>query len=215
MAYYRSWTLRGDDPYCYVDGYFKKPDDFAGRLEVAKARVCKNYPRDYEERYVPEYSYLNYMYQFHDQVKKDGMRKIKVDLTMEYILAVKEVQKYMRYGIAQRGISIETNPTSNVMIGSFRKYEEHPILTFFNRGLPVSDQEEQDCAQLQVSVNTDDCGVFYTDLEMEYALLAQSVEKITDGGDAPRFKKYDIYNWLDNIRVMGNEQSFRFRNEDL
>ena len=63
--------------------------------------------------------------------------------------------------------------------------------------------------QLQVSINTDDAGVFYTSLEMEYALLASSVEQLKGADDKPRFKKQDVYTWIDHIRVMGNEQSFQ------
>ena len=137
-----------------------------------------------------------------------------MDVTQEYIDAVKAVQREMRYRIARRGISVETNPTSNVMIGTFRSYDKHPLLAFYNRGLPVSDEEEDACAQIQVSINTDDGGVFYTDLETEYALIAKAVEQIVDDANRPRFKKADIYTWLDNIRVMGNEQSFNVQNED-
>lgn len=208
MGYYRAWTLRGDDPSCYVDGYFKKPRGSISVEPEEKAKVCLNYPPTYEDRYISEYSLLNYLYQFDARVRREGARKIKVEITEEYIRAVQAVQIEMRYRVAQKGIAIETNPTSNVLIGAFRKYEKHPILAFYNRGLPVDVDEEAACAQLQVSVNTDDSGVFYTDLEMEYALLARSVEQILDENGQPRFKKTDIYTWLDHIRVMGNEQTF-------
>lgn len=209
MDYYRAWTLRGDDPVCYIDGFFKKP--FGSSLIVPEeyAKVCTNFPPLYDDRYISEYSLLNYLYHFDDQVRREGVRKIKIDITEEYIRAVKAVQVEMRYRIAGKGIAIETNPTSNVFIGTFRRYDKHPILRFYNRGLQISDEEEQECAQMQVSINTDDSGVFYTNLENEYALLARSVEQIVDKNDKQRFKKADIYTWLDSIRIMGNEQSFR------
>lgn len=213
MTYYRAWMLRGDDPSCYANGYFQKPSGSSLMIPEERAKVCSNYPPRYEDRYISEYSLLNYLYQFHDRVRREGARKIKVDIPGEYIRAVKAVQIDMRYQIVKRGISIETNPTSNVLIGTFRKYEKHPILSFYNRGLMVSEQEEQECAQLQVSINTDDSGVFYTDLETEYALLARSVEQIVDKSEHTRFKKTDIYTWLDNIRMMGNEQTFRYQEE--
>ena len=209
MDYYRAWMLRGDDPSCYINGYFKKPFGSSLIYSEEKAKVCTNFPHGFEDRYISEYSILNYLYQFNDHVRREGNRRIKVDVTGEYIRAVKAVQIEMRNRIARKGIAIETNPTSNVLIGTFRKYDKHPILAFYNRGLPVTAEEEDACAQLQVSINTDDSGVFYTDLETEYALLARSVELITDENDRPRFKKCDIYTWLDNIRVMGNEQTFR------
>lgn len=210
MGYYRAWTLRGDDPSCYIDGYFKKPRGSIAMKPEEKAKVCENYPPTYEDRYISEYSLLNYLYQFDDRVRREGARQIKVEITDEYVRAVKAIQIEMRYRVAQKGISIETNPTSNVLIGSFRKYEKHPILAFNNRGLPVSSKEEEECAQLQISVNTDDSGVFYTDLETEYALLAHSIEQLQDEDGRPRFKKNDIYTWLDHIRIMGNDQTFRY-----
>lgn len=210
MGYYRAWTLRGDDPSCYIDGYFKKPRGSSAMKLEEKAKICENYPPTYEDRYISEYSLLNYLYQFDDRVRREGVRKIKVEITSEYVRAVEAIQLKMRYRVAQRGISIETNPTSNVLIGSFRKYEKHPILTFNNRGLPVTEKEEAECAQLQISINTDDCGVFYTDLETEYALLAHSVEQLEDEEGQPRFKKNDILTWLDHIRIMGNDQTFRY-----
>lgn len=209
MDYYRAWTLRGDDPQYYIDGYFKKPLGSSLLIAEKCAGVCTNFPPCYEERYIPEYSLLNYLYQFDTQVRKKGARKIKVDISEEYIHVVKAVQIEMRYCIARRGIAIETNPTSNVLVGSFRKYGKHPILSFNNRGLHVNEKEEQECAQLQVSINTDDKGVFYTDLETEYALLSWSIEQIMDENARPRFKKTDVYAWLNNIREMGNYQTFR------
>lgn len=213
MTYYRAWMLRGDDPYCYVDGFFKKPKDYIRMAPEVQCKICWNYPPRFEERYISEYSLLNYLYQFNPHVRQEGARRIKVDISDEYIRAVKAVQIAMRYRIERKGIAIESNLTSNVLIGTFREYSKHPILAFNNRGLPVSEAEEEECAQLQVSINTDDRGVFYTDLETEYALLARSVEQICDENEKQRFKKNDIYTWLDNIRMMGNDQSFRDRED--
>lgn len=207
--YYRAWTLRGDDPSCYSAGYFRKPSPTEVLDPDNYCKVNQQFPAHYEDRYVAEYSLLNFYYQYDEEVRSKGERRIKVDISDEYVRAVKAIQIEMRYRIARRGISIETNPTSNVLISTFRKYEDHPLLAFYNRGLPVSEQEEAECAQLHVSINTDDSGVFYTDLETEYALIARYVEQIFGDNDRPRFKKADIYAWLNKIRIMGLEQSFR------
>ena len=152
------------------------------------------------------------MYQYDDDVRDRGKRRIKIDISREYIGAIKAVQREMRLRIARKGIAIETNPTSNVLIGTFREYRKHPMLAFFNQGLPVTTEEERDCPQIQISINTDDGGVFYTDLSTEYALIARALEQIEDEQGQPRFRKNDIYTWLDHIRVMGNEQTFRVDN---
>ena len=214
MDYYRAWMLRGDDPSCYIDGYFKKPIGGMAQVGEERAKICTSCPPNFEDRYISEYSLLNYLYQFNDKVRREGNKRIKVDITQEYIQVVKLVQKEMRSRIARKGIAIETNPTSNVLIGTFREYRKHPLLAFYNQGLPVSEEEARECAQLQVSINTDDGGVFYTDLSTEYALIARAVEQIEDENGQTRFRKNDIYNWLDNIRIMGNEQTFNLPDDE-
>ena len=41
-------------------------------------------------------------------------------------------------------------------------------------------------------------------------MLARALELLTDQDDTPLYNKYDIYDWLDQIRKMGNEQSFGY-----
>ncbi|MFQ7262817.1 MAG: hypothetical protein ACLRO4_00245 [Lachnospiraceae bacterium] len=74
------------------------------------------------------------------------------------------------------GIDIETNPSSNFAISTMESYAEHPILNLYTLGL----ETDQEVAQMFVSVNTDDCGIFHTSLENVYALLALSVENFTN-----------------------------------
>ena len=69
-------------------------------------------------------------------------------MSMQYVKGVELVQKAMQWEIAQRGIAIETNPSSNFMIGTFSRYEEHPITTFFNEGLTLDYQKLQDSANV-------------------------------------------------------------------
>lgn len=64
------------------------------------------------------------------------------------------------------------------------------------------------CSQLSVSVNTDDLGVFGTSLENEYALLAIALEKEKDANGNKKYHSRCIYNWLESIRQMGEEQRF-------
>lgn len=209
MDYYRAWTLRGDDPSCYAEGYFRKPTTVSFLIPSESCKVNEKFPPHYEDRYVAEYSILNYYYQYDASVRREGSRRIKVNISQEYIQGVKAIQIEMRYLLAQKGISIECNPTSNALISTFRNYEDHPILALYNRGLPVSPKQEAECAQLHVSINTDDSGVFYTNLETEYALMARSIEQISNENGRPLYKKADIYIWLDHIRQMGLDQSFR------
>ena len=61
---------------------------------------------------------------------------------------------------------------------------------------------------MNVSINTDDGGVFATRLENEYAMVACSLENELDENGKPKYKKEFIYTWLDNIREMGLRQVF-------
>jgi adenosine deaminase len=118
------------------------------------------------------------------------------------------VQKKMQWMIGQKGIGIETNPSSNMLIGTFKRYDKHPILNWYNNGLATNPEEIQSVPQLQVSINTDDQGVFATYIENEYAYLALALEKMKDEAGNPRYSRTLIYQWLDNVRKMGLEQSF-------
>lgn len=159
-------------------------------------------------RYIANSVKNEYIALSNPMVKLEGNRQVTTLISPAYIRGAKAVQHALRQEIAARGISIETNPSSNVLISNFRRYDKHPTLSFYNRGLPVTEEEENACPQLSVSINTDDKGVFYTDLENEFALLARSLEECMDAHEQPRFRKNDIYAWLDNIRIMGLEQGF-------
>lgn len=108
------------------------------------------------------------------------------------------------------GLDCGTNPSSNYLIGTFRSYDRHPIIKFYNRGLTTDPEQLRSCPQISVSINTDDQGVFRTSLENEYALIACALEKVKDCQENSIYNRTMIYEWLDHIRIMGNEQSFGF-----
>ena len=62
---------------------------------------------------------------------------------------------------------------------------------------------------LSVSINTDDQGVFDTLLENEYALMTLALKKSKDKENQPLYDIEDIYEWIDYVREMGMEQSFK------
>ena len=111
--------------------------------------------------------------------------------------------------VAAKGISIECNPSSNYLIGTFHEYKKHPIRRFYNKELTSDEKELNDCAQLSVSINTDDQGVFYTSLENEYALMTLALEKARDEDGNHKYNRMKIYDWINAIRKMGLIQSFK------
>ena len=62
---------------------------------------------------------------------------------------------------------------------------------------------------LNVSINTDDQGVFDTLLENEYALMALALKKAKDKEQRLLYDVEDIYEWIDYVRKMGIEQVFQ------
>lgn len=122
--------------------------------------------------------------------------------------AVKKVAARMQRDISDFGIGIETNPSSNYLIGTFRRYDRHPIVNWYNLGLTNNAEELEKCPQMQVSINTDDQGVFATYIENEYAYLALALEKCVDKDGKRIYNRTMIMKWLDNIRRMGIDQSF-------
>lgn len=205
-TYYDSWKLRGDDPMYFQEGYFKI-DSFT-KTEWEEYGINKIFPENYRIRYNPEAAYLYHTYHFNEQVKKEGNQRKEIKVNPCIIKAVKEVQRHMQFIIMQKGIGIETNPSSNALIGTFKRYDKHPILNWYNNGLAMSFKELTEVPQIQVSINTDDQGVFATYIENEYAYLALALEKIKDEDGNPKYSRTLIYQWLDNVRKMGLVQSF-------
>ena len=85
-----------------------------------------------------------------------------------------------------------------------RTYADHPGVNLDTLGLG----DKRDVKQMFVAINTDDRGDFQKSLENEYALLAASVENLTDENGKKLYTPQAVYEWLNHIRVMGNQQVF-------
>lgn len=205
-AYYDAWKLRGDDPQLYEKGYFEKRNEKFTPFEVNA--VNSGFPRDFNIREVPEAAIIYHLYHYDENVRREGKKEIDIKVTEDYIKGVELVQKAMQREVAMRGIAIETNPSSNCMIGTFKRYDEHPIIKFYNKELTLDTKALEESPQIWVSVNTDDQGIFGVKLENEYALLARALEKKQDEEGEPVYQKAKIYEWLDKIREMSLSQSF-------
>ena len=205
-TYYDSWKLRGDNPEFYRKGYFR----IDGRLlsDWDHFGVNKIFPDNYQIRYNPEAAFLYHLYHFNPGVKTEGNKKVEIKVNPCIVKAAERVQKKMQEMIAKRGIGIETNPSSNYMIGSFKRYDKHPITTWYNHDLTNDPILLEQCPQIPVSINTDDQGVFSTYIENEYALMALALEKAVDKEGKRVYNRTMVYHWLDRIREMGIEQSF-------
>lgn len=205
-AYYDAWKLRGDSPLLYKDGFFSNDDRL--RTIYGQNAVNEHFPEEFTIRHNNEVALLYYFYHYNPDVRREGKKITDFKVSEIYIKAVEQVQKALQWEIAKRGIGIETNPSSNYMIGTFKRYAKHPIVKFYNKGLILDNSKVKECPQIWVSINTDDQGVFNIKLENEYALLARALEMEEDENGKQIYSKTMIYDWLNEIRKMGLRQSF-------
>lgn len=190
---YRAWLLRGngidvlgdDDRYIGWDKYKKY------KLE----NVYVNLKMDTIS------SRLDFEYQTNE---KAGDEMCFEKLPYCIIPIVTKLQECIRKDIENKHIAIESNLTSNLRIGEFTRFDEHPILKF------NKDFLDDECSNsMLVSINTDDQGVFATSITNEYALMACAIEKIRDNHGNHKYRPIQINRWLNNIREMTERQRFR------
>ena len=146
-----------------------------------------------------------YAYHYSRSVREKGEEQEEFKVDQRYAELVRQVQDKMIAQLAKENIAIETNPFSNYLIGTIKKYDEHPILRFNSRKLVTPEKN----MSLSVSINTDDQGVFDTLLENEYALMTLALKKSKDKENQLLYDIEDIYEWIDYVREMGMEQSFK------
>lgn len=134
-TYFSAWKLRGDNPEYYKYSNYSKPN-----LRTEYDEYSENhYPDDDKilmlHRNNNEIVSLYNRYHFDGGVKLRGAEKETFEISDEYIAIIVQIQKKMRKKISEEGISIECNPSSNQLIGTFRRYDKHPIYSLFNKGL--------------------------------------------------------------------------------
>lgn len=203
--YYQSWKLRGDKP----ELYRLSMKDFKKKIVSTELQRFDRYQFNNKVRNDlrknENYKNLFYSYHFNEKIRKKGSEIIEFKISRAYIGLTRQLQDGMIRQLVNVGIGIETNPSSNYLIGTIKKYEEHPIIRFNSRKLKAVEPN----MSLSVSINTDDQGVFDTLLENEYALMALALKKAIDDDNHPLYDLEDIYEWIDYVRRMGIEQTFR------
>lgn len=213
--YYQSWLLRGDEPVLYMttdkDNVNEEWETKVKKYQCSVSNwnsTSLNYGYEFElARRNPSARQLYHDYHFNPIVKINGMRSdllhIEREYREEFIQIIENVQRHILNDVENHHIAIECNPSSNLKIGEFGRYDEHPISKFYNKDLNTPYSEHNIC----VSINTDDRGVFSTSLEREYSLLASALEKSSTANFQNSSRS--VIMWLDNIRRMGQEQKFK------
>ncbi|MCH5180289.1 MAG: hypothetical protein J1F32_03680 [Erysipelotrichales bacterium] len=216
--YYDSMKLRGDDPELYKKWY---TEDRSNAIEhfYSKAYFFASDNYDYyalcehdavsKSRKNLRAAELYYKYHYCVKTRKEGKKVIKVDISSDYIKAVIDLQDLCkRRYVNDNRLIVEVNLTSNYLIGSYRGYK-HSTLYNFNQYI-LNDAKNDN---IQVCLNTDDSGVFASNLFTEYSILLSILTSKEDTLD--NTQKYDVervYDYINYLRKMSN--TFTFYRDD-
>lgn len=191
--YHDSWKLRGDDPEILWEESIFREYETGVHKELESIRSVKKYLS------------LFHAYHYSGSAKRKGAECEEFHLPEGYCNVVTVLQKKIRERIQNKHISVETNPTSNMQITDVGRYAEHPI-TAMNNVFLKPDYD----SMIDVSINTDDQGVFATSLEKEFTLMALALEKEKKEDGSPLYRRDDIYQWLDKVRDSARSRSFLY-----
>ena len=109
--------------------------------------------------------------------------------------ALHRLQRALRQKVGTRGLTVEVNPSSNLLIGDLGRLEEHPIW----RLRPVQPVDE--IPPLSVCIGSDDPLTFATTLPHEYQLLFDQILQAGQSQDV-------ALGWLENARETGMRARF-------
>lgn len=129
---------------------------------------------------------------------KKMLEPIQVEVQYDKSILFKQLQKIVCNKISTKAIVVETNPTSNVVIGDMESIFEHYIHNLNNRGLSNNNEKEN---SMMVTINSDDPSVFNTNVSNELAYIFYSLEE-------KGYDRENILQWIDKIRQYGMDSSF-------
>lgn len=209
-TYYLSWLLRGNSPTfgSDFDDYTQMPSgierqwvDAGINHQIGVEIACQNEgARELFDMYHSK--------EYADRSDSVDSFSVPSKYREDYYELLEKIQEDLMSKIEKKHIAIECNPSSNYKIGEMERYDQHPILRFFNYGIDTPYKSHN----IAVSINTDDQGVFSTSLEREYSLMALAMERNELRGhtNSPRA----VVEWLNRVREMSIEQRFDVEKEN-
>lgn len=126
-----------------------------------------------------------------EAVFRRGQTLVDVQIDSLELAALISVQASLRRAVAQRGIVVEVNPSSNLLIGDLADLRNHPIMR-----LCPPEREEGGLPPVAIAVGSDDPVTFSTSLLHEYVLLHRAAR-------AAGYSERSVHAWLDAIRQTG------------
>lgn len=204
--YWNSMLLRGDEP-LFLDWDETK---MCGRgVSEWKATACVVDSKENREALKDSIARTwFYSYQYSAMIREKGNENVQGEIWQAGIEnLVKRMQEVMRKKVAEKDITVECNPTSNLKIGHFDRYDEHPLLTVFD---PIKEKDNTKYPVVKATINTDDRGVFATSLYNEFSLMALAMLKQKDNKHELVYRNHRaVYDYIDRIRLNGQQQRFK------
>ena len=210
-AYMEAWKMRGDDPECYFS------HDPEKKFLYGTTRWDKHMIRDKElfdkHAYPGDKIYSIYhRYHFDTALKRRALESVtqefRHEFKGEYVKLVKQLQIRMRSYLVNKGIAIETCPSSNLLISNLDEFKEIPTFQLF----PIEEDTINGLIRMNVCVNTDDQGVFYTSLTKEYTMLAATMREKMENG-IRIYSDDEILTWIKHL--IDNSKQLCFRTGDV
>ncbi|MEK6658236.1 MAG: hypothetical protein AABY36_00980, partial [Campylobacterota bacterium] len=207
---YKAWKLREYCPFVMFDD-----KDFAKRNECIEPNLF-----DKEKyRYYEVAKAIYKKYHTCEDVREKGDKVLKIEyenvnrdgfhryfITDDDLDLIEAVQDRLIQKFCDKGIIIETNPSSNVYIAHIDKYYEHPIYRWY----PIFEEDLNPqngkfnrfgirSSRMKVCVNTDDPAIMPTTLRNEFELIERNALASHSSSQEK------IEQWSENIRKIGIE----------
>lgn len=221
VPYIEAWKLRGDAPECYSS---PRPDEAWLNPTTRWERYCIRDKEKYkvfveitkrlsQKDQSPAAYTIYHRYHYDTDLKRRASEIVKHvfnqdEYTLERIRLVKQIQLHMRTLVANKGIGVESCPSSNFLISNLDEFKEVPTFNMF----PIR-EDEADHVRINVCVNTDDQGVFYTNLVKEYTMLAGTLRKFKTEDNKRKYSDNEILRWIKQL--MYNSKQLCFRTGDV
>lgn len=194
LDYIDSWLLRGDIPEYYIFNDILRNEPWVLNQNKESFNSARN-------NAIAIKIHLKYLQD--KQIFKNGEEIIHLEPQDEYWQALELAQTTLKRQVYEKEIAIETNPSSNHKISHISKLIDLPFLSFNKYGLlhnrdQMTVSNEND---LLISINTDDCAIFQSDIANEYALIVAALQK-------EEYQNQSIYKYIDYLREMSLYQTF-------
>jgi len=209
---YKAWKLREFCPIVMFseDELLNKADEYLNTVDFDNKKLL-------EDEYIKAKEIYR-RYHTCTSVRKKGEEVIKIEyeninrnlfkyfITDEDLELIEAVQDRLIQKFCDKGLIIETNPSSNIYIAYIHSYDKHPIFRW--NPIECDDLEGEEAkfnrykirtSRMKVCVNTDDPAIMPTTLRNEFDLLERTAFGIHSNS------KEKIEKWSDDIRKFGVE----------